>query len=391
MSPKETTGKAEEPDAEALEARVWQALDSVEDPELHMSVKELGMIRGVAVRDGKVDVELALTVAGCPLRNQIQEAVRDRVGAVPGVQGVTVRLTAMNPEERRRLEGRLRAPILPGLMAAEILVIGSGKGGVGKSTVAANLAAALRSRGHRVGLLDADVYGFSIPRMLGVRGLPALAHGHFVPLERDGIRVISMGLFAGEDEAVIWRGPLLHKAIQEFLTLVEWGELDYLLIDLPPGTGDVPLSLAQLLPRARMIIVTTPQPAAAHVAIRLGRLAEKTAMPVLGVIENMSAFTTSGGEEVAIFGAGGGQEVATTLEVPLLGKVPLDPRIREAGDAGNPVAWDAEPSPAREAFRAIAARLVDLTSAQGRGAAPANVHAAGDQPPPPLTERTDAA
>jgi ATP-binding protein involved in chromosome partitioning len=391
MSPEDTAERSERRDAEALEAEVWQALDSVEDPELHMSVRELGMIRRVAIRDGTVDVELALTVAGCPLRNQIQQAVRDRVGAIPGVQGVTVRLTTMSPDERRRLEGRLRAPILPGLMGTEILVIGSGKGGVGKSTVAANLAAALASRELRVGLLDADVYGFSIPRMLGVRGMPPLVNGRIVPLERDGIRVISMGLFAGDDEAVIWRGPLLHKAIQEFLTLVEWRELDYLLIDLPPGTGDVPLSLAQLLPRARMIIVTTPQPAAAHVAIRLGRLAEKTAMPVLGVIENMSAFTTPAGEEIAVFGAGGGQEVATALEVPLLGKVPLDPHVREAGDAGNPVAWDAQPSPAREAFGAIADRLVDLTSAQGPGAAPANVHAAGAQPPPPLAERTDAA
>ncbi|MDR7420523.1 MAG: P-loop NTPase, partial [Armatimonadota bacterium] len=312
--------------------QVLDALRDVEDPELRKSIVELDMVRDVTVRDGHVTVDAVLTISGCPLRETIATSITDRVKALPDVHDVTVNLGVMSPEQRQSLITRLRGGELhpqkkPAFLTAEsptrVVAIASGKGGVGKSTVTANLAQALALDGRIVGVIDADVYGFSIPRMLGVSGQPTAIDNMLIPLERDGIRVMSIGfLLPNDGEAVIWRGPMLHKALVTFIQEVHWGDdLEYLLIDLPPGTGDVSLSIAQTLPQASMLIVTTPQPAAAAVAQRAARMAERVNMDVIGVVENMSGFTpTPGGPTIDVFGRGGGLRLAEQLGVPLLGE-----------------------------------------------------------------------
>ncbi len=342
--------------------QVLEALREVEDPELRRSIVELDMVRHVRVQDGQVTVQAVLTIGGCPLREVIVQSIRDRVARLPGVRSVDVQLGVMTPEERQALIHRLRgaeggapSPFLRPDTAVRVLAVASGKGGVGKSTVTANLAVALAQEGARVGILDADVYGFSIPRMLGIDGRPTVIDQMIIPLERWGVRAVSMGMLVDRDEAVIWRGPMLHKALITFITEVHWGDVDTLLLDLPPGTGDVSITVAQQLPRAEMLVVTTPQQAAVEVAARAARMAEKVNMKVAGVIENMSYL--DGPEPVPVFGQGGGQALAERLRVPLLARIPLDPRICEAGDAGEPVVVRYPESAGARAFREAARRL----------------------------------
>jgi len=341
--------------------QVLAALKDVQDPELHKSIVDLDMVKDVAIANGRVRVEALLTIGGCPLRDTIVESIRARVRALPGVSAVDVTLGVMSQEQRQSLITRLRgdtarqAPssFLGPDSPTRVVAVASGKGGVGKSTVTVNLAAALSRAGHTVGVLDADVYGFSIPKMLGVHGRPTLIDQMIIPLERDGIRVISMGfLLPDEDQAVIWRGPLLHKTLTTFIGEVHWGEdLAYLLIDLPPGTGDVSLTIAQTLPQSAMLVVTTPQEAASQVARRSARMAEKVNMEVVGVIENMSYYRAApDAPPVYLFGQGGGARLAAELGVPLLGEIPLDQSVREGGDQGRPVVLAHPDSPAARAF-----------------------------------------
>jgi len=344
---------------------VVEALRDVLDPELHRSIVELNMVKEVTVHDGEVRIDALLTISGCPLKETIIDSIKTKVQALAGVDRVDVRLGVMSQEQRQALIGQLRpgpqrqSPLLSPTSTTRVLVVASGKGGVGKSTVTTNLAAALARRKRIVGIADADVYGFSIPHMLGVKGRPTVIDQMIIPLERDGIRVISIGFMVDENEAVIWRGPMLHKTITTFLGEVYWGDTQDLLIDLPPGTGDVSLSIAQTLPRAEMLIVTTPQPAAANVAYRAARMAEKVNMPVVGVIENMSYFLSAPGAEPAyIFGQGGGARLAGMIGAPLLGQIPLDPVIREGGDRGQPVALTSPDAPASQVFYKIADALL---------------------------------
>jgi ATP-binding protein involved in chromosome partitioning len=317
---------------------ILKALEQVIDPELKRPVTELDMVRDVLVEDdGRVDVTIALTVAGCPLRNSFQDQVGRHVGAVAGVTGVELHFDVMSPEEKAALSARLRGgraereiSLAPG---TRVVAVASGKGGVGKSTLTANLAASLADRGEQVGVLDADVYGHSIPHMLGVHQRPIVVDKMIVPPVRGDLKLMSIGFFLDDNSPVMWRGPMLHKALEQFLSDVHWGELDTLLVDMPPGTGDVAISLGQLLPRAEVLVVTTPQPAAQQVAVRAAEMAQRVGMRLLGVVENMSWLVGSGQE---LFGSGGGERLAVEIGVPLLGQVPLDPVLREAADAGVP-------------------------------------------------------
>jgi ATP-binding protein involved in chromosome partitioning len=292
---------------------ITKALEVVIDPELHRSIVELDMVRSIEISaNGVVDVTVSLTTPGCPIKGHFQTAVAEAAGAVVGVEHVNVYFDVLSDEQKAALQQKLGRGSLPaGALAqvANVICIGSGKGGVGKSTLTANLAAALSAAGKRVGVLDADVWGYSIPRMygLGATRPPVSAQRKIVPLEAHGVKVMSIGFFVEEDAAVVWRGPMLHKALTQFLQDVDWGALDYLLVDLPPGTGDVSMTLAQLLPQARFLIVTTPQPTAQKVARRSAHMAEKVDLEIAGVIENMSSFTTPGGERFTIFGEGGGE------------------------------------------------------------------------------------
>ncbi len=359
------------------EADVIEALRPVEDPELHRSIVELDMVRTVSIDGGAVSVLVALTIPGCPLKNEIQRRVTEAVGALDGVDTVALDFTSMTDEERAALRERLHGdpsatagsqpahghaegraiPFADPSSRTRVLLIASGKGGVGKSSVTANLAIALAQRGKRVAVVDADVWGFSIPRMLGVERPPVLIDQMIVPPEAYGVTCISMGFFVQEDQPVIWRGPMLHKALEQFLTDVYWDEPDYLVVDLPPGTGDISISLAQFLPRSELYVVTTPQPAAQKVAQRAAFMAEKVRLDTKGVIENMSWFTGDDGARYEIFGSGGGEELAERIDVPLLGKVPLVPALREGGDAGRPIVAVDPDSEAAAAFRAIAERV----------------------------------
>jgi ATP-binding protein involved in chromosome partitioning len=349
----------------------------VEDPELHRSIVDLGMVRDIRIEGSRVAVLVALTVAGCPLRDEITRRVTGALTSLAGVDDTELAFTVMTDEERAELRQKLHGdpaatagthqghghaegrviPFADPSSRTRVLLIASGKGGVGKSSVTANLAIALAQRGRSVAVVDADVWGFSIPRMLGVDKRPTIIDEMIVPPERYGVRCISMGFFVEEDQPVIWRGPMLHKALEQFLTDVYWDDPDYLVVDLPPGTGDIALSLAQFLPRAELYVVTTPQPAAQRVAQRSAFMAEKVHMEVKGVIENMSWFTGDDGTRYELFGAGGGRDLAERLEIPLLGQVPLVMELREGGDSGRPITAVAPDSEAAGAFRAIAERV----------------------------------
>ena len=359
------------------ESAVIEALRPVEDPELHRSIVDLDMVRSVRIDGSRVDVLVALTVAGCPLKSEITNRVNGAVTALADVETVGIDFTVMTDEDRAVLRQKLHGD--PGATAGthqghghaegrvipfadpssktRCLLIASGKGGVGKSSVTTNLSVALAQQGHSVAVVDADVWGFSIPRMLGVDRPPVVIDEMLVPPEANGVRCISMGFFAQEDQPVIWRGPMLHKALEQFLTDVFWDEPDFLVIDLPPGTGDIALSLAQFLPRGEVYVVTTPQPAAQRVAQRAAFMAQKVNLEVKGIIENMSWFTGDDDKRYEIFGAGGGQDLAERLEVPLLGQVPLLPSLREGGDAGHPIVVTEPDSEAALAFTEIARRI----------------------------------
>jgi len=346
---------------------VTEQLRGVIDPELRRSIVELGMVRSIEIHDGgRVDVVVSLTTAGCPIRSHFEGAVAQRVGELDGVTAVGVGFDVLSDEEKGQLQQTLGRGKLPqGALAQvkNVICVASGKGGVGKSTMTANLAAALTAEGHPAGALDCDVYGYSIPRMLGVNSKPEVnGERKILPLEAaGGVKVMSIGFFVEDNAAVVWRGPMLHKAIQQFLEDVAWGELEYLLLDLPPGTGDVSMTLAQLLPQAKFVIVTTPQPAAQSVARRGAEMAAKFDLEILGVIENMSGFTTPEGERLTIFGEGGGQILADELDVPLLGKVPLSEPLREHADDGSPLATADPDSPASQAIRQAARGIIAAT------------------------------
>jgi ATP-binding protein involved in chromosome partitioning len=349
--------------------QILRALEVVIDPELHRSIVELDMVRSIDLSaNGVVDVTVSLTTPGCPIKGHFQTSVADAVSALDGVTHVNVYFDVLSDEQKAALQQKLGRGSLPaGALAqvANVLCIGSGKGGVGKSTLTANLAAALTAEGKRVGVLDADVWGYSIPRMygLGATRPPVSAQRKIIPLESGGVKVMSIGFFVEEDAAVVWRGPMLHKALTQFLQDVEWGALDFLLVDLPPGTGDVSMTLAQLLPQAQFMIVTTPQATAQKVARRSAHMAHKVDLQIGGVIENMSSFTTPSGERFTIFGEGGGQELADELDVPLLGKVPLTMPLREQADSGLPLVIEDPDDPASQAIRHIARGLVAMAPA----------------------------
>jgi ATP-binding protein involved in chromosome partitioning len=348
--------------------QVTDALRAVIDPELRRDIVELEMVRSIEVHPtGVVDVMVSLTTPGCPIRNHFQTGVETAVRKLEGVTGVNISFDVLSDQEKTSLGRKLGRGALPeGALAQvkNVICIGSGKGGVGKSSVTANLAAALAADGKQVGVLDADVWGYSQPRMLGVGAeRPKVnAERKLIPITAaDGIQVMSIGFFVDQDSAVVWRGPMLHKALQQFLEDVDWGELDYLLIDLPPGTGDVSMTLAQLLPQAKFLIVTTPQPVAQKVAGRSAEMATKLKLEIAGVIENMSGFVTPAGERFQLFGEGGGQLLAEQLEVPLLAKVPLTMPLREQSDAGLPLVFADPDDPAAQALRQGARGLIALS------------------------------
>ncbi|MCL2393694.1 MAG: Mrp/NBP35 family ATP-binding protein [Acidimicrobiaceae bacterium] len=378
------------------EQQVIDALRPVTDPELHLSVVDLDMIRRVEIRRGRVNVTIALTVAGCPLTGEITRRVHEALDPLDGVRDVTVQLDVMTPEQLDRVRAKVQA-MRGGSSAAagidgshgggsqghahgqtplgheqgranafmdpasrtRVIGITSGKGGVGKSSVTVNLAITLARAGHEVAVLDADVYGFSVPGMLGIDDGPVVRGNKMIPPVAFGVRCMSMGFFVEEDQPVMWRGPMLHKALEQFLVDVDWGDPDFLLIDMPPGTGDVALSMAQYLPASEVYVVTTPQDAAKRVAQRSAYMAKKINLPLRGVIENMSWFTGDDGKRYELFGRGGGEALAAELGVPLLGQVPLTPAVRAGGDAGRPVVVADPACEASQALAAIAAQLVE--------------------------------
>jgi ATP-binding protein involved in chromosome partitioning len=346
------------------EADIRKALVPVIDPEIRRSVVELDMVRGVRVAGDAVSVTIALTVAGCPMKANLEQQVRHHVGEVPGVERVEVAFDVMSPEERAALRGRLQGggtgeqrtiSLSP---QTRVIAVASGKGGVGKSTLTANLAAALALDGAEVGVVDADVYGYSIPRMLGITRRPVVVDQMIVPPVNHDLKIMSIGFFTDQDAAVVWRGPMLHRALEQFLSDVHWGEIDYLVVDMPPGTGDVSISLGQLLPSPDLLLVTTPQPAAQKVAMRAAEVAGKTGMRVAGVIENMSHLVCGCcGEITRPFGEGGGRALADALGVPLLGQVPLDEPLRVAADAGTPLVLTDPQAASAKAVRELAAAV----------------------------------
>lgn len=352
-----------------LEDQIEAALRGVVDPELGGDVVELGMIRGIDVAGATATIDVALTIAACPMRDQIEADVIRKVTALPGIDDAVVRVTAMTQEQRSDLMAVARRKAREGADATmvdpttRVIAVGSGKGGVGKSSISVNLAVSLREAGFKVGLLDADIWGFSIPRMLGVTSrLQANDDKQIVPQDAGGIQLVSTGLLVEREEtALMWRGLMLTKALEQFLKDVAWDrDLDYLVLDMPPGTGDIQMALARLLPQAEMIVVTTPQLAAQKVAARVADMARRSYMPVVGVIENMSWFTTEEGRRYELFGSGGGQELADDLGVPLIAQVPLDPKVVEGGDDGAPVVAADPSSPSAQALIAAAARVVEL-------------------------------
>jgi len=352
---------------------IYEALEPVQDPELNRSIVELGMVKNVIVDSDQVIIEVLLTIAGCPLKAKIENDISEALLGTNKISKVQVNFGVMNDEERAKVrelvhgdpastagsqpahghaEGRV-IPFADTSCKTRVLLIASGKGGVGKSSVTANLAISLANRGKSVGIVDADVWGFSIPRMLGIDKPPTVIDDLLIPPRVHGVKAISMGFFAREDQPVIWRGPMLHKALEQFLTDVFWDDLDYLLIDLPPGTGDIALSLAQFLPRSELYVVTTPQPAAQKVAQRAAFMAKNVNLEVKGVIENMSWFTGDDDKRYYIFGHGGGEDLANRLEVPLLGQIPLVQELREGSDSGKPLAATDPNSEAGKVFAQI--------------------------------------
>jgi len=358
--------------ATSIESAIHAALATVQDPEIHRPITDLDMVASVAIdQAGAVRLGILLTVAGCPLRDKLRSDITTAVAGVPGVTGVSLEFGVMTAAQRQALQAKLRGPgaaepVIPFAQpgsTTRVFAVASGKGGVGKSSVTVNLAASLATRGLAVGVIDADVYGHSVPRMLGVSDRPTQVEDMIMPPQAYGVRVISIGMFTRGNAAVVWRGPMLHRTLQQFLADVYWGDLDILLLDLPPGTGDIAISLAQLLPSAEILLVTTPQLAAAEVAERAGAISLQTHQRLVGVVENMSWLELPSGERMEVFGAGGGQAVAESLTrltgaaVPLLGQVPLDVRVREAGDAGTPVVLADPDSAAAAALRVVADRL----------------------------------
>ena len=357
--------------ATTLADAIHAALATVNDPEIRRPITDLGMVESVSVDGTTATIGLLLTVAGCPLRDKLREDITAAVTAVAGIDAVQIDFGVMSTDQRQKLQASLRGPgaaepVIPFAQPGSrtrVYAVASGKGGVGKSSVTVNLAAALAAKGLSVGVIDADIYGHSVPRMLGADGRPTQVEDMIMPPQAHGVKVISIGMFTAGNAAVVWRGPMLHRALQQFLADVYWGDLDVLLLDLPPGTGDVAISLAQLLPSAEILVVTTPQQAAAEVAERAGAVALQTHQRLVGVVENMSYLELPSGERMEVFGSGGGQTVADSLTkligapVPLLGQIPLDTRVREGGDEGRPIVLDAPEAPAAKAMQAIADRL----------------------------------
>jgi ATP-binding protein involved in chromosome partitioning len=356
--------------------QVSRALASVNDPEIHRPITDLGMVKNIEISpDGTVRVDVFLTVAGCPLRETITRDVTAAVSALEGVSRVRVELDVMSEEQRKALQTQLRggqaAPEIPfsqPTSLTRVFAVASGKGGVGKSSVTVNLAAALAASGLSVGLADVDIYGHSVPRMMGVTGRPTQVEKMIMPPSAHGVKVISIGMFKEGNSPVVWRGPMLHRALQQFMTDVFWGDLDILLLDLPPGTGDMAISVAQLLPNAELLVVTTPQLAAAEVAERAGALATQTHQRITGVIENMSYLLCPHcGEPTDVFGSGGGDTVAAALTritgtpVSLLGQVPIDTRLRQGGDEGMPLVLSDPDAPAAQELRKVADGLATKT------------------------------
>jgi ATP-binding protein involved in chromosome partitioning len=366
-----TTGSTATTPGSAVEQAVRAALATVDDPEIHKPITDLGMVKGVAVSpDGLAHVGVYLTVAGCPMRETITSRVTEAVSKVSGVTAVEVELDVMSDEQRTELRRSLRGdaaePVIPFAQPGSltrVYCVASGKGGVGKSSVTVNLAAAMAAKGLSVGVVDADIYGHSVPRMLGTTDRPTKVDDMIMPPQAHGVKVISIGMFTPGNDAVVWRGPMLHRALQQFLADVFWGDLDVLLLDLPPGTGDIAISTAQLVPNAELLVVTTPQTAAAEVAERAGSIALQTRQRLAGVVENMSWMEMPDGTRMEVFGTGGGQTVADSLTrsigapVPLLGQVPLEPRLRECGDSGNPIVLAEPESASAQALRAVAEKL----------------------------------
>jgi ATP-binding protein involved in chromosome partitioning len=356
---------------ETVEQAIRAALSKVEDPEIRKPITEIGMVKGVTVSpDGVAQVGVYLTVAGCPMRETINRRVTDAVSAVPGVSEVRVELDVMSDEQRtalrRQLRGDSEEPEIPFAQPGSltrVYCVASGKGGVGKSSVTVNLAAAMAAKGLHVGVVDADIYGHSVPRMLGSADRPTKVENMIMPPQAHGVKVISIGMFVADNTPVVWRGPMLHRALQQFLADVFWGDLDVLLLDLPPGTGDIAISTAQLIPNAELLVVTTPQQAAAEVAERAGSIALQTRQRIAGVVENMSWLEMPDGSRMEVFGSGGGQTVVDRLtqalgaQVPLLGQVPLEPGVRECGDSGTPIVLRSPESSAAQVLNGIAEKL----------------------------------
>ncbi|GAA2890939.1 P-loop NTPase [Pseudonocardia halophobica] len=356
---------------ETVEQAIRAALSKVEDPEIRKPITEIGMVKGVTVSpDGVAQVGVYLTVAGCPMRETINRRVTDAVSAVPGVSEVRVELDVMSDEQRTALRRQLRGdsdePEIPFAQPGSltrVYCVASGKGGVGKSSVTVNLAAAMAAKGLHVGVVDADIYGHSVPRMLGAADRPTKVDNMIMPPQAHGVKVISIGMFVADNTPVVWRGPMLHRALQQFLADVFWGDLDVLLLDLPPGTGDIAISTAQLIPNAELLVVTTPQQAAAEVAERAGSIALQTRQRIAGVVENMSWLEMPDGSRMEVFGSGGGQTVVDRLtqalgaQVPLLGQVPLEPGVRECGDSGTPIVLRSPETAAAQVLNGIADKL----------------------------------
>jgi ATP-binding protein involved in chromosome partitioning len=368
-------------DSDSIEAAVRVALAGVSDPEIRRPITELGMVASVGVNpDGATAVTVLLTVAGCPMREKLTTDVTAAVSAVPGVTSVDLQLGVMDDAQRTELRTMLRGdnpvneiPFAQPGSRTRVYAVASGKGGVGKSSVTVNLAVSLARRGLNVGVLDADIYGFSVPRMLGVTAKPTQVEKMIMPPQAHDVKVISIGMFTPGNTAVVWRGPMLHRALQQFLADVYWGDLDVLLMDLPPGTGDIAISLAQLVPSAELLVVTTPQLAAREVAERAGSIALQTHQQIVGVVENMSWMDLPDGSRLELFGSGGGQAVAESLaaltgtKVDLLGQVPIDVAVREGGDNGDPIVLTNPSSAAAMEFEKIAERLASRqTSLVGR-------------------------